>query len=277
MRLRRSTTAVATGAVSCFAAACTLLVSTDGLSEPGSPGTDASLERADEVAAAASDAFTDAGRVDAGWLGGESRCASSKFILCDGFEADSGAWASPPRFDRQRSARGGMAYHAFFFGDGGRQTDYISARQALPFPSAGVFVRGFVYVPSGQFIPDGGILWIFKDGDPYPGADLGFFGGKLRSRAKSGASTIRVSATAMPLDRWVCLEMELSPNDATSGRARFWMDEVPLDDLTIPSGVVTEAPDIFEVGLEAQVTGPSRFDMWFDEVADDVVRIGCAR
>ncbi len=269
------------GGLAASFAACTLAVSTDGLS--GGDGPPPATEAGSDAGDAADARIVDATSDDAAspWLGGSSRCAlGAPLLTCEGFEVDAGLWNKPVNVDTTRVARGERSYHVLLpVGDGGRNTEYIATPAKLDFPTRGVFVRAFAYVPSGQPVVDTGLVWLY-DGQSgnYEGADIGFSNGKLRMRAVGGNNVVKVSTTSVPIDRWFCVELEVQPTGPQTSAVRAYLDEARIDDITITDGVATAKPDTVEIGIEVQVTPAGKsFDMWLDEVAVDFTRIGCAR
>ena len=89
----------------------------------------------------------------------------------------------------------------------------------------------------------------------------------------------RRSATAMPLDRWACLEWHFKGD---TNELHFWLDGVELVDMAVlPTRVPTWfAPDWVRVNVGLQLYRPDAepdFDLWIDEVAINPTRIGCSR
>jgi hypothetical protein len=232
------------------------------------------------------DSGPDVSVADASWLGDSSRCTLSKFSLCDDFERtdiDAGPWSNvtpyAPTIDTTRAARGVRSMRIHFEpNDGGVQGSYLSTSVQTLFPARSLFVRAFVYVPTQAEMPQTGLLWFFG-GPEYTGADFGLAKSAVRVRPTGSTSTAttHVSTTLLPLDRWACFEMEIFPtDDAGGGGTHVWLDDAPVADMTIDGGVDIHLIDTTELGVES-VIAPSGYDIWVDEVAVDIARIGCAR
>jgi hypothetical protein len=86
------------------------------------------------------------------------------------------------------------------------------------------------------------------------------------------------STTVMPLDQWTCFEWHF---DGTNSEYHFYLNGSELTDMAITAGHQppwTAPPfDYLEMGLRLYhpLAAPS-LDVWYDEVALDTSRIGCA-
>jgi hypothetical protein len=85
---------------------------------------------------------------------------------------------------------------------------------------------------------------------------------------------VSASTAAMPVDRWVCLELAIEPGDP--GRVQVWVDGASA--LDRQANTLADPPiDAVHVGIlgfEALVADPA-FSLHVDEVAVDDQRIGC--
>src|SRR4029079_4570598 len=104
----------------------------------------------------------------------------------------------------------------------------------------------FLYVPSAQPLPNTSVLWVIKGSDPYTGPRLGFRDDHFAVRVTGGIGTTKTSQTVVPRDRWMCVEMEVFPVDATTSGLRAWLDDVPLGDLTYPGQIDTSTVNLLE-------------------------------
>ncbi|MBK6694571.1 MAG: hypothetical protein IPG50_20525 [Myxococcales bacterium] len=210
-------------------------------------------------------------------LGGPSLCDAGTWLLCDGFEGASlGApWYTPPTAfpDTARAARGAGALHVHLDAGVTSAPSYVAAPIAFAKPWQSTFARVFLYAPGGQPLPNTGMLYFYFNGAGYPGADVASLGdGRFLLRAPPNYAGAP-SALAIPRDRWACLEMEIAPDDAGIGTVRAWLDTEPFD--VSLGGVPTTQIDTLQVGVQATTT--ANLDLWFDEIAVDTKRIGCAR
>jgi hypothetical protein len=83
------------------------------------------------------------------------------------------------------------------------------------------------------------------------------------------------SATAIPLDRWACLQLELPSN--TTGTTRVFVDGAELTDAALPKTTPQPPPGHVYIGLE-WVGTPSSLpaaDAWLDEIIVDTQPTTC--
>ena len=246
---------------------------------------------------------------DVGYFG-PSRCADSGFAICEDFEGDAGydrdVWTpyasnGTLAVETTRAARGSHALHAHTHApnvDGGAGAS-VGLRTALGFPRIRntYFGRAFVWMEarspsthstlfeSGGRIVDAGI---FDGALPVGGLNVSqrfsISGHQLEASYDSSprpptTDYSRRSASAMPLDRWACLEWHFKGD---SNELHFWLDGVELVDMSVlPTRVPTWfAPDWVRVNVGLQLYRPdteSDFDLWIDEVAINPTRVGCTR
>jgi len=254
------------------------------------PGDDDATAPGDDGASSDEHMTTDVAAVEGGQLdsgapspeaGGASLCATAGLLFCDGFESGLAQWGadavgghSSP--DGAHVFRGKQALHASV--DAIPQTGSAWARQQhnQVWPSD-VFVRVFLY----QASPLPASTYDFVElvggfGPPYAGVEL------RGQRPDNLAATTFVSpqmnwgsATALPLDQWACLEMEM---DATSATFRAWLNDAQVADMTQTFTPPPPTYGILKVGMayfQAAAQGPT--ELWIDEVAVDGARIGCAK
>ena len=229
-------------------------------------------------------AAPEGGQVDSGppgpEAGGPSLCATAGLLFCDGFESGLAQWGadavgghSSP--DGAHVFRGKNALHASV--DAIPQTGTVYARQQHDqlWP-ADVFVRVFLYQASPMPPATYDFVELVGAGPPFPGVELrGQRPDALAATAFVAPNLNWASATALPLDRWACLEMEM---DATSATFRAWLDDAPVADMTQTFTTPVPTYGILKVGLayyQAAAQGPT--ELWIDEVAVDGTRIGCAK
>src|SRR5262249_37561561 len=85
------------------------------------------------------------------------------------------------------------------------------------------------------------------------------------------------ATTAMPTDRWVCLEWHLRV--ATGGWAKLYLDGVEVTALTAAQNTLP-TPTLGEIGLglvAAPGSAAAARDLWLDDVIVDNSPIGCAK
>jgi hypothetical protein len=207
-----------------------------------------------------------------------SSCASSGFILCDGFEGTAintatwTPWVSTPggsvAIDSSRAYRGSSSLHAHLDPNGAHATLYTP----LAFPPGDLYLRAFLYVPDG--VPAAGptLVTLVQKSSPYEMEQLTLdpsFGvyDTTGSRYQAGSIT-------MPTGSWFCVEWQVH-FDATAGYTNLWLNGSASS--FSPSGTENTSPSPFyyytRIGLELSPTSP--LDVWIDELAANATRIGC--
>lgn len=246
---------------------------------------------------------------DVGYFG-NPRCADSGFAICEDFEGDAGydrdVWTQYASngtlaVETTRAARGTHALHVHTHApdvDGGAGAN-VGLRTVRGFPPARntYFGRAFVWMAaraptthstlfeSGGRIVDAGIFdGSLPDGGLNVSQRFSISGHQLEASYDTSprpptTDYARRSATAMPLDRWACLEWHFKGD---TNELHFWLDGAELTDMTVlPTRVPTWfAPDWVRVNVGLQLYRPdavSDFDLWIDEVAINPTRVGCSR
>jgi hypothetical protein len=210
--------------------------------------------------------------------GNPSLCDASHFVFCDGFENGFGAQTiarggGAPTVDSTHVYRGAFAFRASLPATdaGATMSALVELGQAWP---AHVFMRLFAFLPV-PLAPSGAGLLNYVDAVGagvvlfVPGNNPGLF---LQSFNLPDSGIAR-SSTPAPLGGWICVEMEV---DTLAHVVNVWMNENALSDLTetLPVGNLS----LLNVGLSynGAPAGPA-YEAWFDEIAVDTSRIGCAR
>jgi hypothetical protein len=90
-------------------------------------------------------------------------------------------------------------------------------------------------------------------------------------------TTYAESATALPFDRWTCLQFEMPSN--TTGDIRMFVDGTELTDATLTKTTAQPAPSHVFMGLEwvGSPTGYPAADAWMDEMVIDTSPTTCAQ
>lgn len=224
---------------------------------------------------------------------GASRCDTAGVELCDGFEngeIDLTIWSvlSPPgnsvSIDDQHVARGKLALHVFA-SNADKTRVHISQKLTFPAFQNSFYGRAFVYM---EEVPINNFNLFAADG-----ADGDFnLGGQVKPLGDpTGTSWIRfsthplhtssLSSTPVPSKQWNCWEWHFDGDGESSLRA--WLNEVPLDDITVTGGTsagtwVAPEFDNLSFGFHHPHPEPAAsYELWFDEVAVDAKRIGCKR
>ncbi|MDB4967375.1 MAG: hypothetical protein JWN44_3064 [Myxococcales bacterium] len=151
------------------------------------------------------------------------------------------------------------------------QTSYVDA-----------WSRVYVYVPAASEGFRATMLKMTEGADPYGAIYLGISdGGRFFvSDSASVPSTVKESATAVPTDRWFCLEWHVTSaaNDMSSGATQLFVDGMELGDISIGSNLVAYPP-FLGLTLSSELDNPpdrlGGVDIWFDEVLVAGTRMGC--
>ena len=239
-----------------------------------------------DAAATTTDAGTDAGVTSIG-------CAGQSYLLCDDFESiaagsppDTSLWkvnaatGAKATVDRTHVAHGNNAVHLSM--PKGATNVTLNETKTFP-PPAGtdtLFGRAYFYVPAGTVFPTAHTN--FFEGDGKVGNVAGNYryglgGGKFFANYNPGDPG-KTSKTAPAVGTWTCLEWEFAGD---TNEMHFWVDETELTDVAIPStgvnGNVWTAPkfDSLYVGWITYESQQTVFDVWYDDIAIDVKKIGC--
>jgi hypothetical protein len=222
------------------------------------------------------------------WCTGASTCATSGVVLCDGFEAASintSVWTletsrGSVAVDTARFCRGQRSLKSTINALTSTQTgdaELAETQTFNPTTPPDYFMRVFVYIPST--VPQNNeSLIATQEASTYKGPNLLMAADKLTLVNRIPAPTLTLSGPALPVDRWVCLEMEVQVGAA--GRVNVWVDDVAVAALSQMQNVdPTPRFTRFVIGLYANSTGVAvgPFDVWFDEVMFDTQRIGCTK
>ncbi len=248
--------------------------------------------------------LVDGGTGDGGWYGGPSRCGSAGALVCDGFEAltlDATTWQRVERnggavsLDSTRAARGtrSVKVHAGIIPG---STAFIAVGKIFPIAKNTVFARAFVYVADHSsnmhtsFIEGDGNVTNGTTGAGHVryGGPKGNFTANYDNSICHQDSGAR-STTPVPLDRWSCFEVEFN---GQTFEQRFWLNgtevtaahHVLAPDPTKctaaagwTSAKLFPALEKLSFGFRLYHDEAAPFDLWYDEVAVDTKRIGCAR
>ncbi len=264
-------------------------------------GPDSSVSDASKAGSPTDGGVSDSGAADSSvplGEGGASRCnAGGAFLFCDGFEDTtlSDNWsqtqydnAPPPQADSVHYYRGTHALHARTFAVVDAGVSAYSTVQKLASSGswpAHFFTRMFVYQPSPSPPSPEGLMDLINTGSPYPGIELisnaaGPSGGSVPS---GGLATFtydtsmdqsRTSDAGLPLDQWVCFEVEV---DTFNSVSRVYMNDVEIAALALTKLALPALGNV-SVGMSffSPIAGQGQEDAWIDEVAVSTSRIGCS-
>ena len=218
-------------------------------------------------------------------LGNPSLCTVANALLCDGFEA--AGLQSPPWWmvawnasigpDTARAYRGTQSIHVHTDNAVPTHDAFQSElTETAVAPTPDFFVRAYVFVPSPMPLAQMRMIGVLQADGPNLGPSLYAAPNQLQLILANGISS--TAPIQLPLDHWVCLELEVVT--ATAGAMHFWIDGEAVPALDY-AGDTTTSPLVGRVSLGAAFFGKTSpqpvFDYWFDEIVFDDKRVGCDR
>ncbi|HXU68479.1 MAG TPA: hypothetical protein VN947_04080 [Polyangia bacterium] len=204
-----------------------------------------------------------------------STCASlsGSVLFCDGFESDfaTNGWSvsgsnGTPSLDTTRAYRGLSALHSHISGAPAMAGPVALLHRADLFPISGtIYARVWVYFTSG--LPDSFEQLLNFADNVSTGYSVATDTGKVTLNDYA-AGVYQRSTTAIPLDRWACLQFEVEQSSA-SGAIHIRVDGNLLADL--PQNAMTTAAVNLSVGLDfyGNAVDIPAYDAWFDELLID--------
>jgi hypothetical protein len=209
-----------------------------------------------------------------------SKCGSnSGVLLCEGFENGlvANSWGQSgnggvPSVDTTHAFRGVASLRAHLDAAAAMRSPHATIGESHTFPVAGtLYARVWAYFPSP--LPDSFEQFLnFVDASS-TGISVASDGGHLA--LNDYASTLyQKSTTLLPLDRWTCVQFDMSQG-TTTGPIHISVDGQLLADLP-QSGTTTTAIGV-SVGLDFygnSVPLPA-YDAWFDELILDNKPTSC--
>jgi hypothetical protein len=150
--------------------------------------------------------------------------------------------------------------------------------QVTTIPETLVALRFFVYLPSPTPFAGWRLASMLDRNDPNIGAMLFVDAdGRFVLTRPTGADTI--SATTLPLDRWACVEWQLTRGP--TGGSRVFLDGQEISDLTLTATAVEPPAGVTLMGVGMAFFGNGNlqpaYDLWVDELIVDSSPIGCSR
>lgn len=225
-------------------------------------------------------------------------------LICEDFEsytvgkAPAGPWATSTNggaiaVDSTHAKSGTKSVHVTTLGQAAYESAFIGIVGAPTFPVAGNLVYGRMMVWL-KAAPTQTTHWTNIQGEgPVPGQSyraVNRYGGQYSPNLMANYDTQGVasdcwqhSMTAMPTQTWACFEWRF---DTPNNRMDFWLNGTSIPALTVigqGQGCINNGTngkwnlpnyDAMRVGWEHYQTS-NPIDMWIDDVALDVKRIGC--
>jgi hypothetical protein len=209
--------------------------------------------------------------------GGASKCPIPSAAVCDGFEGadldprwmiDLSAGAATLDASRAYRGTGSIHFHTNATPAGTAPAASIRTRQGLMGSVTGmVYARAWTYyvAPHPTTVFDQAVNFVDAT---FVGISVGWRNGFVRSNDYKYQQSTISTTTTLPLDRWVCLELQVPSN--IEGTTRVFVDGVEVADVTLttPAGMPQPPADHIYFGLDwitTTVAMPAT-DAWFDEV-----------
>ena len=228
---------------------------------------------------------------DAAAFYGAPRCATANVVLCDAFEGatiDATKWmqekngANTIALDTQHHARGQKSVRFHMVGTGTFQYAWLGDTKVFPQLKDHLFGRIFYML---EKVPTKAMHWTtIEAGGQLPGKTYGArmrYGGEYDNfianyTTTQGQESAVRSKTPFPIATWSCFEWEY---ERATNTVRFWIDEVPLADVSVTNAVWVQPPyDKVNLGWQNyQANAAAPMNVWMDEVALDGARIGCVK
>jgi hypothetical protein len=212
--------------------------------------------------------------------GSPSLCAASSALLCEGFETSfaTNGWSQQgqngiPSIDSTRSYRGKSSLKAHLTGGAAMTSPLATITETKTFPitTGFVYARVWVYFPSPlpatfeQFLN-------FTDAGT-TGVSVATDTGSVTLNDYAG-SVYQKTMTKMPLDRWACIQFNMTQG-TTTGTIAISVDGKNAGGLP-PVGVTTTAVGlILGLDFDSNSAAIPAYDAWFDELIVDNKPIAC--
>jgi hypothetical protein len=215
-------------------------------------------------------------------LGASSLCASANVLLCEGFEAPLGAdWHTTAQggsvtIDGTHVFRGSSVLHVHSDPITPPAEPLAAISEARTFPINGpvLYVRAWLYLPP----PPAGDTVTLVNAVDQMGGNIEFVtqeGHPALNNYGVATPQYQVSASLLPTDRWICLQLQIPQNAAMFGTVRVFIDGSEVTDARLPNAFI--GPIRFlALGLDYyRPPALPAVDVWFDEVIVDNKPITC--
>ncbi|HEY2744064.1 MAG TPA: hypothetical protein VGL86_05560 [Polyangia bacterium] len=205
-----------------------------------------------------------------------STCATltGAVVFCDGFESPlaTSGWGiagsnGTPSLDTSRAYRGAASLHSHIDGAPAMASPLALIHRADIFPISGtIYARVWVYFSSG--LPDPFDQFLNFADNVSTGYSIATDQGKVALNDYTSGGPYMRSATAMPLDRWACVQFDVQQANSM-GAIHVSVDGQLLADL--PQMANTTNAVNFSVGLDfyGNTAAIPVYDAWFDELIID--------
>jgi hypothetical protein len=211
---------------------------------------------------------------------GPSKCTGSMAILCEPFESALllNGWSMSTTngsitVDSTRPFRGASSLHSTIQASAAHTSPHADAHEMKSFPVLGVlYARVWAYYPS-PLSPQFQQFLNFTDAGT-TGISVATDSGKVTLDDYAGA-VYQSSATKLPLDRWTCIQFQMSQG-SPAGSVEVSVDGALLTDLPQTAIATPTAVNlILGVDFDANNAAVSAYEAWFDELIIDNKPINC--
>jgi hypothetical protein len=217
-----------------------------------------------------------------------SLCSLAGAALCEGFEGELLGYppwglveyAGAATIDPTRTYRGQHGLRAHLAAQAGgpsgevRQAE-VTQDVAVPLPA--LYLRMFLYLPAPGPPDNVRFAAALQRFTPYDGIGLWYDHGFIGYSGIDTSLKEHISATRLPLDRWVCVEWLIGAGAA--GTSQVWVDGVDVADLHVSGPTQPAAAPLGRTSFGAALFGVPMdlptYDLWMDELLVDSRRIGC--
>lgn len=214
-----------------------------------------------------------------------STCSQISVALCDGFESgviDAQRWNPSTSLGQisvttARAYRGTHSLHMHLEPVDAGTTTEASLYEGQTFPANDLFMRVFVYFPSGQGGYDTDLLSENQNAQPYNETDVQIDNSNFATY-NGVANVFHSSSTPLPIGRWFCLEYEVL--QGAGGAVHVWVDGNEVPELAQAQNLAAAPPfALGHVGLQRYQpsANTTAFDGYYDEIIIDTARVGCSK
>lgn len=212
--------------------------------------------------------------------GGNSKCSGANVLLCESFETPLvlAGWSQSTRngslaIDNTHAFRGNSSLRSTIQSSGAGTSPFATVNQTKIFPVIGVlYARVYVFFPS-PLAPQFEQFLNFTDSGS-TGISVATDTGAVTLDDYAGSVYVPTT-TQLPLDRWVCVQFDMSQG-SPSGVVQISVDGNLLNDLP-PMAPTPTAVNMF-VGLDFNANNAAvpAYSAWFDELIVDNKPISCS-
>jgi hypothetical protein len=221
------------------------------------------------------------GAIDLGSV--PSRCAATKVLLCDGFEANGfdPQWQLYQKLgtvalDGTRAYRGHASVHmqSSATSAGMQPSDTLFEMRTFPVANgATIYVRVFAWF-AGPLPTAANITLVNLIDAASGGVELDSEGAHPAFNDNGTPSSFATSASLFPTDRWICLQMSM-PQGAATGDVHMFIDGAELTDARLTGATITQITGVY-LGLDYyRPPALPVVDAWYDELIIDDKPITC--